>query len=418
MGSEIKRVVLALQSTAVGGMETHVIDLAAEYRRRGITVLGLVPAGADFDGVAARMAAGGARVARADTDARHGRLAQIGTFRALTTGLRTFSPDAVHVHTGGATGGAGLVALARVATNATVVITEHDVPAVAPSLRQRLARQSIDRAAHAVIAVSRRNAGLRAARLGAHSRHFVVVLNGVPLPTATSAERLCGRRSVRQRFGIACDEVVIGSLVRLAEGKGLETLLPAFAEVRAEHPCRLLLVGDGPLRGELGAMATSLGIAGDVAFAGHQPQPAAYLDAMDIFALAVPAGSMSIALLEAMARGLPPVITFGGPEEAVIHGETGLTSPPGDVDALAEALGSLVADDCPRRQLGVAAEEHVRRNYSVARVADDLLAVYAGARGDVVPARLRAHGPPDQRPGEYCAPQPSESKPGWRRVPA
>jgi glycosyltransferase involved in cell wall biosynthesis len=116
---------------------------------------------------------------------------------------------------------------------------------------------------------------------------------------------------------------------------------------------------------------------------------------MDVFVLAVPAGSMSISLLEAMARGLPPIITFGGPEEAVIHAVTGLCPPPINPPALAEAIARLIDDVPLRRQLGAAAAEHVRRHFSVQRVADDLLEVYANAPRGILPRRLRAWLPPE-----------------------
>ena len=199
-------------------------------------------------------------------------------------------------------------------------------------------------------------------------------------------------------MGVAPDAVVVGCLVRLAEGKGLDNLLRAFALVRARRACTLVLVGDGPLRSDLQRLAGELGIDAAVRFAGQQPEPAPYLDAMDIFALSVPAGSMSIALLEAMARALPPVITFGGPEEAVIPDETGLCAPPNDPQALADTLELLVRDQRLRERLGASAARHVRRHFSVRRVADDLLELYRRPAGGAVPGRLQADAPPNPYP--------------------
>jgi glycosyltransferase involved in cell wall biosynthesis len=126
-----------------------------------------------------------------------------------------------------------------------------------------------------------------------------------------------------------------------------------------------------------------------VHFAGHQPNSAPYLDAMDMFVLPVPSGSMSIGLLEAMARGLPSIITFGGPEEAVIDCVTGLTSPPHDPPALAKTIEKLANNPELRRALGEAGSAHVRAGYSVGRVADDLLMVYR-CRRSPLPGRLLA----------------------------
>lgn len=397
-----RSILFVLQSTAIGGMETHVIDLVRELSGRGVTVTLAVPAAATFDPLADRGAGAGAGVWRLDTDARGGRLGQARAFAALVRRLRALRPDVVHLHTGGATGGLGLLLAARLARVPHRVITEHDVPGERPPRRQRLTRAALDRNATAVVAISRRNAALRQARLPVQNRNFAAILNGVPIPPFDPAGRTTHGQRVRGDLGIPADAMVLGSLVRLAEGKGLDTLLGAFALVRAAAPCHLLLVGDGPLRAALESLSRDLGVEESVHFAGHQPAPTAFLDAMDAFVLAVPAGSGSIALLEAMARGLPPIITFCGPEEAVIAGETGLGAAPGDVPALAAAMSALVTDAALRERLAAAARSHVATHFSVSRVASDLLSVYTAPAGGL-PAALRADAPPDPRPGARSA---------------
>lgn len=387
----MRRVLFVMQSVAAGGMETHAIDLAAEYVRRGLHTGAVVPRDSHLDAVAARFGAAGARVARIDTDARRGRVRQVAAAPRFLRALRHFRPDVVHVHTGGATGGLLPLTVARLCSDATVVLTEHDVPAVAAGWRARLVRRLVDRSAHAVVAVSRRNASIRRERAGADERKLAAVLNGVPPPVRASGERQANAARVRQSLGIPAEDVVIGSLVRLSEGKGLSVLIEAFASV--ETPASLLLVGDGPLRAALGRQACELGVDGRVHFAGHQQDPTPWLDAMDVFALAVPAGSQSIALLEAMARGLPPIITFCGPEEAVVPGETGLCAAPEDPSSLADALAQLAGDDALRCRLGSSAAAHVARQFSTTRVAGDLLDLYEGARSGHIPAHLLASSP-------------------------
>ncbi|MBF6599301.1 MAG: glycosyltransferase [Dehalococcoidia bacterium] len=395
-----RRVVLALHSVAAGGMETYCIDLAGEYARRGISVTAIVPPLSELDAVAQRFGEAGAAVVRMDTTG-GGRAAQARRLPALARLLRSIDPHVVHVHTPGGNGGIVLAAMARLATRATVVVTEHDVPPAHPGWLRRLVQFATDRAVHATIAVSRRNAALRAARSSPRRSTFAAILNGVPLPDLNGAERREHRAAVRAELGIADDAIVIGSVVRLADGKGLPDLIEAYAMLRPSRPCELLLVGDGPLRPQLAALADRLGA--PARFAGERSDVARFLDAMDIFALAVPAGSMSIALLEAMARGVPPVITFCGPEEAVIDGETGLGAPPSDPAGLAVVLRRLVGDAALRERLGVAARQHVQEHFSMARVADDVLAVYAAARRRRLPAHVRADAPPDPRPGDAAA---------------
>jgi glycosyltransferase involved in cell wall biosynthesis len=385
---DVRSVALVLQSTALGGMEAHCRYHAAELVRRGLRVSVIVPRDAAFDELAGAVRREGCAVARLDTDARRGRLRQLAGAIRLWRLVRSARADVVHLHTGGATGGLLTVAVARLA-RATVVVTEHDVPAGVPRARDRRARRLLDRLAHCVVAVSRRNAGLRLAALGPTRARLASVPNGVPVPAPAPGEVERNRREVRARLDIPAGAFVAGSLVRLAPGKGLPDLLRAFALLEADGPAVLLLVGEGPMRDELSALARDLGVADRVRFAGHQPAAAPFLDAMDAFVLAVPAGSMSIALLEAMARGLPPVITFCGPEEAVVGGRTGLCAPPGDPVGLAGALDRLARGPELRRRLGEQAAAYVRERFSAARVADDLLAVYrVRARG--LPERLRA----------------------------
>ena len=277
------------------------------------------------------------------------------------------STDAIRLHAPGATGGLAVAVVTRtVCRDAAFVVTEHDVPNEKWDRWDLLTRSTMDRFADVVIAVSRRNAHLRSERLRAQPRHYAAILNGVPLATSTPAERARNRHQVRAQLDLRDDAVVLGSLVRLDEGKGLRNLLPAFADVVREYPCELLLVGDGPLRAELEALAVALGITSRVHFAGHQAQPGPFLDAMDGFVLAVPAGSMSIALLEAMSHGLPAAITFCGPEEAIIPDETGLCAPPNDPAGLGQVLLRLARTPTLRATLGPAGEQHVRRHFSVA----------------------------------------------------
>ena len=188
--------------------------------------------------------------------------------------------------------------------------------------------------------------------------------------------------------------------MRLAEGKGLDDLLRAFAILHRQQPCNAPARRRRPLSG---ANLVSLPSTSTSARSSTSPAISAirapFMDAMDIFVLPVPAGSMSIALLEAMGRGLPPVITFCGPEEAVISDETGICAPPNNPRGLAVALTRLAADPDLRRQLAASAAEHVSRHFSIGRVADDYLELYETAHAEQMPARMRADAPPNPRPG-------------------
>ncbi len=377
------------------------MDVIAELTSRGAKVGVALPSAANFDRLGERYFRAGAQVVRLDTDARSGRAAQAGALLDLSLRLHRWKPDVVHLHKGGATGGLAVLAVARLTTSALVVLTEHDMPKSNPTRYQKLARHALDRVTKVLIVNSRKSAKMRRERLGAPDSRFAVVPLGIPMRTVTGKEKEANRARIRGELGVADDEVLFGSLVRLAPGKGLDDLLKAFSTVTKEARCHLLLVGDGPLRDELLTLAAGLGIADRVTFAGYQEEPAPFLDALDAFALAVTEGSGSIALLQAMANGLPSVITYCGPEEAVVPEKTGLCAAPRDPVSLAGALRRLVADAALRARLGAAASAYVSRHYTIQRVVDDLLELYSTAGSTGVPLSLRADQPADTRPITY-----------------
>lgn len=402
----IHRVLYLLPAIEVGGMESFCADQAHELIRRGCEVQVVLPNHPNFDVLVKRFESGGARVHRMYIypERRKGVSApDLLYVRDLVTKLipllRSWKPDVIHLHRSSLVGGMPALVLSRMLTDAAVLYTDHDVPFPDLRPRYRLATKIMDRAVHGILAVSRRNSYLRLERVGAVRHKFASILNGIPIRESTAEERAANRSRIRTEWNIPADQLVIGCVVRLVKLKGLETLIDAFAQLRARHDATLLLVGDGPLRSELERRVETRGLTGAVQFAGFHADVFPYFDAMDIFALAVPAGTMSIALLEAMGRGLTPVITFCGPEEAVIPEETGLCAPPNDAGGLAAALIRL-ADDTPLRlRLGRTAASHVRTHFSMERVMDDHLEVYQTIRAGPVPARLRGDGPPNPRPG-------------------
>ncbi|HUP41708.1 MAG TPA: glycosyltransferase family 4 protein [Thermoanaerobaculia bacterium] len=169
---------------------------------------------------------------------------------------------------------------------------------------------------------------------------------------------------------------------RLRTRTAVAVLLAAFARLRAEHPAAVLVVaGDGEQRPALEAQARRLGIAAAVRFLGAQPRdamPALYA-AADLFCLPSLYEGFPLAILEAMAAGLPVVATaVAGVPEAVEHGVTGLLVPPEDAAALARALDELAADPERARRLGEAGRRRVETEYAIPRIAAAYLALWSG----------------------------------------
>ena len=114
---------------------------------------------------------------------------------------------------------------------------------------------------------------------------------------------------------------VIGTIAALRPEKNLGRLLRAFAKLRATRPARLVIVGDGPERPGLEALAGTLGIAADTHFAGHSTVSQRWLAGFDVFALSSDTEQMPLSLLEAMASGLPAVCTDVGDVRTMLAAE-------------------------------------------------------------------------------------------------
>lgn len=191
------------------------------------------------------------------------------------------------------------------------------------------------------------------------------VPNGVDLDRFAS-----GRADASAGAGRGSARPVIGTVAALREEKNVPRLLRAFAALLATMPARLVIVGDGPERPALTALAAGLGIANQVEFAGHRQDTPAFYARFDVFALSSDTEQMPLSVIEAMASGLPVAATDVGDVRAMLAVEnapfvTGL-----DGAALAAALRALLRDPKLRRRVGDA-------NLAKARAAFDHAAMFA-----------------------------------------
>ena len=138
-----------------------------------------------------------------------------------------------------------------------------------------------------------------------------------------------------------------------------------------------LIVGDGPEEGDLRAQAAALGIESGIRFAGFQPEPLTYMQAMDIVAMPSLWEGFSISMQEFMALGKPLVVSdHHSFQEAIVDGEHGLIVPTGDDTALADGILRLLGDGALRQRLGAAASERAHREFSIQRHVDELMDIY------------------------------------------
>jgi glycosyltransferase involved in cell wall biosynthesis/Ser/Thr protein kinase RdoA (MazF antagonist) len=166
---------------------------------------------------------------------------------------------------------------------------------------------------------------------------------------------------------------------RLHPQKGLDTLLQAFQQLSRQYASdlQLQLLGDGPLREELILLAELLEIADKVQFVGQTDQVMSYLQQADIFVLPSRAEGISNALLEAMAAGLPVVVSqIPGNVDVIEHEKNGLLFTVDDPYSLADSLLTVLTQADLREQLGQQARQRVENDFSLNYVADRYIALY------------------------------------------
>lgn len=188
-----------------------------------------------------------------------------------------------------------------------------------------------------------------------------------------------GAPSLRDVLAIPGDAVVIGYVGRLVPIKDLPKLIDALCHVVRECPAAvLLLAGDGPERPALEAQVAARGLADHVRFAGWQRDLAALYATCSVVALVSRNEGTPVALIEAMAAGLPVVSTaVGGVPDVVAHARTGLlVDASASADEVGRVIGQLVTDPMLRRQLGHAARLEVRDRFSSGRLIDDIERLY------------------------------------------
>jgi glycosyltransferase involved in cell wall biosynthesis len=199
----------------------------------------------------------------------------------------------------------------------------------------------------------------------------VVVVNGVS-SSAFAPSKMIGE-AVRARLDIDPDEFVLVSVARLVEEKGIDILIRAVSKVvRQGVPCKCIILGDGPLREKLQQKVNFEGLWDHVFLEGFQQDVRPYLQASSAFILTSHLEGLPISVLEAMACGLPCIVTnVGGSAEAVKDQVTGLVIPPASAEAAADAILYLATNPDKRAEMASKAREVASQSFDIeARIAE------------------------------------------------
>ncbi len=249
-------------------------------------------------------------------------------------------------------------------TRVPVVATVHGKNYYPDRFRRRAAYRLVGKLAGQVVAVSEDVRRFLAERIGIPVARIRVVPNGVPVDEEPSQEQVS---ALRTSLDLDQQSTVVGTVGSLYPVKGHAHLIDAATLVLRRFPRAVFLIaGRGGLQEELQAQTRQLGIAHHFRFPGYRDDVRQLLALFDVFVLPSLSEGMPLALLEAMAAGVPCVATtVGGVNEIVEDAKTGMLVPPADAQALAESVVTLLQDRALAFAMGENARKTVASRFSL-----------------------------------------------------
>ena len=206
-------------------------------------------------------------------------------------------------------------------------------------------------------------------------RRIVTICNGVDV---RRYQRKVDRMAIRASLGLEAEDQVMILVGTLKEQKGHSYLIQAAAPLIAQNnKLHILFPGDGPLRDSLRQQVQQLGLEKHIHFLGSRKDIPDLLAASDYFVLPSLWEGLAMALIEAMASGLPVLATcVSGSQHVVVPGETGLLVPPGDTDQLRQAMAEMLANPERAKKMGQAGRTRAEAIFGAGKQADEHLALY------------------------------------------
>jgi glycosyltransferase involved in cell wall biosynthesis len=291
--------------------------------------------------------------------------------------LRQLRPDLVLTY---GWGGTDAIAAARLSGISRVLHMEDgflDDEVRRQKLPRQLVRRVLFKAARCLVVPSRTLWAIARQTWKVAERRLRYIPNGIDTDRFQPANATC-RRQQRATLGLPADAIVVGTVGALRPEKNQLRLVRAFKQVARDAPrAHLLVVGDGPLRQPMQHELQNQGLSERATFCGRVSDPERFYQAMDVFALPSDTEQMSLALLEAMASGLPVVGTDVGDTKSVVDvlNRPCIVPPNGD-DSFADALQTMLADDQLRTRLSTANRRRALEEYSFDRMLRDYVALY------------------------------------------
>ena len=197
------------------------------------------------------------------------------------------------------------------------------------------------------------------------ARKIITIHNGISL--REFAPGRIDRTAIRTKLEICSDDFLLVCIARLSTEKGIDILLSAMSRVIQMYPsCKCIIIGEGPLREKLLEQLKSLGLSRHVFMEGFQADVRPYLCAADAFVLTSHIEGLPFSVLEAMACGLPCVVTnVGGNAEAVVHKVNGLIVDHRSVEEVVQAISYLLTHPQERAGMAQASRSRVCEEFDI-----------------------------------------------------
>ncbi len=217
-----------------------------------------------------------------------------------------------------------------------------------------------------------------------------VIYNGVDTDCFSPENRALNLQKIREELNIPVNTPLIINVANLLPVKNHAALLRALSLLHSELPVGqrpyLLLCGEGPEKENIVRYAGELGILSFIRMTGWVDEIERYLAASDIFCLSSKSEGFPNAIIEAMATGIPCVVTdVGGNREGVIDGENGYVVPNDDGEAISARLLELIANPEKARRMGNSGREIAQERFSLERMISDTIRLYEnGTNGKIV----------------------------------
>jgi glycosyltransferase involved in cell wall biosynthesis len=371
---------LVIDSLQCGGAERHVIHLGRALTDRGHSVTVACSVGGHFQAVGERA---GMKVVPLCGKLAKRRFGAAFAWRVRRLVLHE-DPDLVHGHL---YSGGLAAAFATAGTGIPLVLTEQ-TEAPWRRRRQRLASAMAYRRAAKIIGVSKTITAAIERDFGIAPEKLSCIPNGVRLEQGPTSR--------------PCGVPVIGLVARLTPEKDVGCFLNAAARVAERFPtAKFRIAGDGPLRPEVERLASDLGLGKRVSFLGVLDEMRPFFESVHVLAVTSVAEGTPLAIVEAMGASVPIVATrVGGIPEQVTDGHNGYLVEPRDPCALAERIGSILADPDAATRLGEAGRARALREFSVETMSDAIESVYEDAIAQPSTGRPAVARPLEAPPAE------------------